>query len=233
MPNAFRHELKYFLSPVQYQVLSRLLQAVLSPDPNGDENHEYHIRSLYFDDVFDSALYDKVNGVRDRNKYRIRIYNFSDRNIRFECKSKVENYIAKRSISISRELCEQMIAGDPAGLENTSSGLLRDVYREMRLNLLKPVVIVDYVREAYIHPAEDVRITFDKQLRSGLASSDLFNPKLPTVPPLDADPVILEVKFNRFLPAHIGQLLEQGAGWATRSAVSKYCICRQWEGKEY
>ena len=43
--------------------------------------------------------------------------------------------------------------------------------------------IVDYLREAYLHPAEEVRITFDMQLRTGLNSIDLFNPYIPTVPP--------------------------------------------------
>lgn len=229
-----RHELKYFISKRQYLVLSDLLSKLLWPDENGDENNEYHIRSLYFDTVFNQALTEKIAGVADRNKYRIRIYNHSDSFIRMECKSKINTYIAKRGSKISRDLCEQLIAGDPSGLENSDSGLLRDVFREMRLNLLKPVVIVDYVREAYRHPAEDIRITFDKQLRSGLGQTDIFNPQLPVFPPLpDPDQCILEVKFNRVLPSYISDVLSQAVGWACKSAISKYTICRQYEGKEY
>jgi hypothetical protein len=228
-----RHEQKYYISRTQYQVLSRMLKSVLHPDPNADENNEYHIRSLYFDTVFDSALRDKISGVSDRDKYRIRIYNHSDRMIRMECKSKFNVYISKRSVQISRDLSEQLIAGDPTGLENTSSGLLRDVFREMRLRLLKPVVIVDYVREAYLHPAEDIRITFDKQLRTGLFSNDLFNPALPTIPVFPRDEIILEVKFNRILPQYISDILSTAAGWSTRSAISKYTLCRTYEGKDY
>ena len=66
-----RHELKFFISPIQYQVLSRTLKATLNPDPNGDENNQYHIRSLYFDTAYDSALYDKINGTANRDKYRM------------------------------------------------------------------------------------------------------------------------------------------------------------------
>lgn len=228
-----RHELKYFITRPQYEVLSRVLRAALSRDEHSDEKGEYHIRSLYFDSIFDDALTDKVAGVRDRDKYRIRIYNCSDSFIRMECKSKYGNYIAKRQAVISRDLCEQLITGDPTGLENTSSGLLREVFREMRLNLLRPVVIVDYVREAYMHPVEEVRITFDKQLRTGLFSHDLFNPDLPTVPPLAADQVILEVKFNRFLPQYIKELLSLSTGWTYQNAISKYVLCRRFEGKEF
>ena len=229
-----RHELKYYVSQSQYQVLSRLLAKMLWPDAHADENYEYHIRSLYFDTVFDDALRDKISGVAERDKYRIRIYNYSDSIIRMECKSKIGTYISKRSAVISRDLCEQLIAGDPAGLENTDSGLLRDVFREMRLHFLHPVVVVDYVREAYLHPAEEVRITFDKQLRSGLHLVDMFDPSLPVIPAMaDANQIIMEIKFNRVLPSYISQIISDAAGWASRSAISKYTICRQYEGKEY
>ena len=150
-----------------------------------------------------------------------------------ECKSKYNNYISKRSAPISRLVSEQIIAKDPSGLENTSSGLLRDMFREIRLSLLRPVVIVDYVREAYIHPAEEIRITFDKQLRTGLNSIDMYNKELPTIPVFSDDMMIMEVKFNRTLPPYISDILSLGAGWSTRSAISKYTLCRQYEGKNF
>ena len=229
-----RHELKFFITPGQYQVLSRMLRATLNPDPHGDENNQYHIRSLYFDTVFDSALYDKVNGTAERDKYRIRIYNFSDAMIRLECKSKYRDLISKRSVRISRDLAEQLISADPTGLDTTASGLVSDVFREMRTNLLHPVVIVDYLREAWLHPAEEVRITFDMQLRSGLNSIDLFNPHVPTVPPFDHEEIILEVKYNQVLPPYINNLLSFALrDGAARSAISKYVYCRRFEFKDF
>ena len=229
-----RHELKFFISPLQYQVLSRTLKATLNPDPNGDENNQYHIRSLYFDTAYDSALYDKINGTANRDKYRIRIYNFSDQMIRLECKSKFRDLISKRSVRITRDLAEQLISADPTGLESTASGLVSDTFREMRTNLLHPVVIVDYLREAYLHPAEEVRITFDMQLRSGLNSVDMFNPYLPTVPPFAHDEIILEVKYNQVLPPYIASLLTYALrDGACRSAISKYVYCRRFEFKDF
>ena len=227
-----RHELKFFVSPEQRFLLSRALDRVLDRDPNGDENNEYAIRSLYFDTVWNSALHDKLDGVQNRDKYRIRIYNYSDRVIKLECKTKIGSLISKRSLTIPRDLCEQLMAGDPSGLETTRSGLLSDVYREMTVNLLRPVVLVDYVREAYLHPAEEVRITFDKRLRSGLRSIDLFDPDVPTVPPFEHDETILEVKYNRSLPPYIRSLLNTYAPNAVSSAISKYTWCRVFEELE-
>lgn len=227
-----RHEQKYFINEMQYFVLSGILDQTLQRDPNGDEYNEYQIRSLYFDTVWNTALYDKIDGDQNRDKYRIRIYNFSDKIIKMECKTKIGSLISKRSQTIPKLLCEQLIAGDPTGLETTRSGLLNDVYREMTVNLLRPAVIVDYVREAYLHPAEEVRITFDKQLRSGLRSTDIFNPNLPTVPPFDNNEIILEVKYNRVLPPYIRDLLSTYCPNAQQSAISKYTWCRRFEELE-
>lgn len=226
-----RHELKYHITPAEMTVLRNVLTPLMQLDPNGNENNEYHIRSLYFDTINDDALEEKIAGVGNRKKYRMRIYNFSDKVIKLECKSKYGDLISKQSVSIPRELADQLIAGDPDGLQRMRHPLLHDVYREMQTRLLRPVVIVDYVREAYIHPAQDVRITFDKQLRTGLYSSDMFNAKLPTFPVFD-DPVeILEVKYNEFLPVYIQSVLSGVT--AQRSAVSKYTWCRRYENKEY
>ncbi len=224
-----RHELKFFINERQYFVLSGILDQVLQRDPNGDEYNEYHIRSLYFDTIFNNALFDKMDGVQNRDKYRIRIYNFSDRIIKLECKTKVGSLISKRSLTIPRLLCEQLMAGDPAGLETTRSGLLQDMYREMTIHLLRPVVLVDYVREAYLHPAEEVRITFDKQLRTGLWSRSLFDPNVPTIPPFDNNEIILEVKYNRILPSYIRDILNTYCQGACPSAISKYTWCRRFE----
>ena len=226
-----RHELKYHITPAELTVLRGVLAPVMQLDPNGNENNEYHIRSLYFDTINDDALDEKIAGVGNRKKYRIRIYNFSDRVIKLECKSKYGDLISKQSVSIPRELAEQLIAGDPDGLQRMRHPLFHDVYREMRTRLLRPAVIVDYVREAYIHQAEEVRITFDKQVRTGLYSVDMFNPQIPTYPVFD-DPVeILEVKFDEFLPGYLQSILSGVT--AQRSAISKYTWCRRYENKEY
>ena len=188
-----RHELKFFINEM------RQLDRVLWRDPNGDVNNEYHIRSLYFDTIFNDAYFDKMDGDQNRDKYRIRIYNMRDTNIKLECKTKVGSLISKRSLGIPRDLAEQ---------------------------------IIDYVREAYLHPAEEVRITFDKQLRSGMNSIDLFNPAVATVPPFDNNDIILEVKYNQVMPPYIRDLLNYYCPNALSSAISKYTWCRRFEAME-
>ena len=226
-PLPLRHEQKYYISQGDAAYLSTLLRHTMQRDKHADRNGEYHIRSLYFDDCFNSAMSDKLDGVMHRHKYRIRIYNFSDRIIRLERKSKQGDYISKLSCGISRELAEQIIAGNPYGLETVNHPLIQDVYRMMTTKLLRPAVIVDYVREAYIHPCEETRVTLDKQLRTGYLSFDLFNPQLPTYPRLDQNQVILEIKYNRRFPEYILPITSSIP--AQRSAISKYTLCRRYE----
>ena len=222
-----RHELKYFINPAELDALRHRLRGTLRMDRHCVNGRPYLIRSLYFDDIEDSAFYDKQAGVMHRDKYRIRIYRYSDKEIFLERKRKLGELIQKSSVQITRRLCDQLIDGSPAGLYKSANPLLQDMYVQMRTRLLRPRVLVDYAREAYLHPAEDVRITFDLSLRSGLASRDLFNPDLPMVCPHDRNVEILEVKFNNYLPGHIAALLNGVE--AERSAVSKYILCRRFE----
>ena len=222
-----RHELKYFINPAELEALRKRLRGVLAMDEHCVDGRPYAIRSLYFDDIDDSAFLDKQAGVMHRDKYRIRIYNFSDKAIFLERKRKMGDLIQKSSVQITRRLCDQLVDGNPSGLFKAQNPLLQDMYVQMRTRLLRPRVIVDYEREAYIHPAEDVRITFDMKLRTGLASRDLFNASLPTVCPHDRNVEILEVKFDDYLPDHINAVLHGVE--AERSAVSKYILCRRYE----
>ncbi|MBR1708205.1 MAG: polyphosphate polymerase domain-containing protein [Clostridia bacterium] len=226
-----RHELKFLITPAELSVLRSIISPLMQHDPNGGPTNEYLIRSLYFDTINDDALEEKIAGVGNRKKYRIRIYNFSDKVIKLECKSKYGDLISKQSVSIPRDLADQLIAGDPEGLQRMRHPLLHDVFREMRTRLLRPAVIVDYVREAYILDAEEVRITFDKQIRTGLNCFDMFDGSIPTYPVFD-DPVeVLEVKYDEFLPSYLQTALS--CVTAQRSAVSKYTWCRRYENREY
>lgn len=86
-PLKYRNELKFFVNIHQYQIIRQRLRNLVTYDQHAGLGGEYHIRSLYFDDINNKALYEKLAGVRDRVKYRIRIYNVTDDTIHFEKKS--------------------------------------------------------------------------------------------------------------------------------------------------
>lgn len=223
----YRHELKYYISHMEYQRLSRICAGILSRDPHAGPTGEYHIRSLYFDDYKDSAMKEKIDGVEKRDKYRIRIYNYSDRVIKLECKHKEGSSVQKTSVSLTREECSRLIDGDYRFLLHHPRASARRMYIAFATLHLKPKVIVDYVREAYLFALEDVRITFDKDIRTALYATDLFDPTLPTYPAQTDYDMVMEVKFNEYLPSHIRTIIQSVA---QRSAISKYCLSRRYEG---
>jgi hypothetical protein len=219
-----RHELKYHLTFLQYRILSRKLAAVLKLDPHAGDDGRYHIRSLYFDDFRNSAFFDKLAGVPTRKKYRMRIYNFCDDFIKFERKSKFNEYVFKESAVLSREEADRIIHGDVAFLADSESQLLRCFYLECRRNLLHPVVLVDYLREAYVHPVGNVRVTFDIGLRTGLGPVSFFDRGTSTVAAYEEPGVILEVKFDSVLPEVVRGLFSENI--RPRSAIGKFAMCR-------
>ena len=228
MAGKFRHELKYYINMAAYYELRHRLSTILSPDENADEETgDYHIRSLYFDDWEESSLMTKIAGSDDREKFRVRIYNMEDTVIRLERKIKKDQYILKHSCAITRKEFDMLINGDGSFLLQKNKLPAGAVYFAMRNKGLRPVTVVDYVREAYIHPIEDVRITFDKDLRAGVNDFNIFDKHLFTIPMLDKGIMVLEIKFNQFLPGYIRRAFDGIT--AIQSAVSKYVICRKYD----
>lgn len=224
----FRHELKYYINYRDYAVLRHALRVIMKPDPHSDENGRYSIRSMYFDDLDDNTVREKLEGVENRNKYRIRVYNKGkDGVIRFEKKIKRGQFIAKQSFLLSENEYIAMMQGDIGFLLKRKEPLAREMYTKMRSDGFRPKVIVDYEREAYIVDIERTRITFDMNVRGSTIVNDIFD-DTPTIPAIDNGTMILEIKFNKFLPEHIRHVL--GIMEAPqRSAASKYVLCRKYD----
>lgn len=225
----FRHELKFEISEGEYKILSGRLKRALKPDKFAARNNgEYLIRSLYYDDPFDSCLSEKADGIQVRDKYRIRIYNYSDQVIKLERKHKDGAYIQKSSLSLSRPECDALLRGNYGFLLKRPEPFAKQMFGIIRTMHLEPKVIVDYTREPYVYPVEDVRITFDKNIRTAYRSTDIFNPDVITYPSTDfKKDMILEVKFNRFLPTYVRSLIQMDS--SLHVASSKYLLSRRYE----
>lgn len=147
--------------------------------------------------------------------------------IKLECKHKSNGYIKKQSVNLSRKEYEQLMMGRRGFLLNRPEPFAKRMYLEFTQRALKPAVIVDYTREPFVFPMEDVRITFDKDIRTAYRATDMFDANLPTYPVIDGGDMVLEVKFNRFLSTYVRSLLQLER--CQRSAISKYVLCRKFE----
>lgn len=217
--------MKYYINVFDYLALRQKVSSLLTLDENSTSADGYGISSLYFDGIHNHSLFDKNNGVFQREKYRIRIYNGSDQKISLERKSKYGDFICKESAPLTYPEYKAILDGDPDVLANKTHPLLIDFYAALKYRGFLPKVIVDYIREAYIYEHGNVRITFDKRLAAGVNGIDLFDENLIYEEMLLPEQTILEVKFDQFLPDSIRQIVQPEK--IVRSAISKYVICRE------
>lgn len=217
-----RHELKHYINVSDYLQLRARLQVVAQLDKNAGADGGYKIRSLYFDNYTDKAVIEKLAGHSKREKFRLRFYDDNRSLIKLEKKSKANHLCYKRSALISDEQCEDLLLGNYECLNIPDNLLFMELYSKMRYQNLRPVTIVDYHREAYIYQAGNVRVTFDSDIRVSNSVADFLNPKLVTIPAANA--IILEIKYDGFLPDVIRDVLH--IGWRKQSEFSKYLVAR-------
>lgn len=220
-----RHELKFIITPVQYHLLRSRIRPFLRQDENAGEDGDYFIRSIYFDSWQYRGFHEKNMGIDSRKKYRLRFYNGDATYCSLECKQKKGTRIKKQSIRLSKEEVDLMLTGESQKIleENGQiSNLLTELALLMKGEGFRPQVVVDYLREAYVYPISNVRITFDKQLAAGTITDCMTKQRcMPHILP-DGN-MILEVKYDEYLPEHISQILASIR--PVQTAASKYVMC--------
>lgn len=208
MIDVSRRELKYLMQTAQAARLGRRASEVMQSDPNNGAEG-YKVRSLYFDSLYDSDFEEKVSGSDRRKKIRLRIYDMSSEVIKLELKEKEGNAQRKRSLSLSREEAQKMIQGEYTFLISRREPVARWLYTYMTMHCCRPKCIVEYRRRAFLEPINDIRITFDSELKATEAGMGFFDRELMLYPVAPPGEVTMEVKYNRFLYTHIKELLNQ------------------------
>lgn len=221
----FRHEVKHDVSKLDMLILRQRLRAVMKPDSNAVDGR-YDIRSLYFDNLEDKALREKINGVNTREKYRIRLYNGDTSLVRLERKFKFSGLGSKTAVPLTAEQAQAIAGGDISWMRDCTDEVLLGFYTRMRNERLAPKVIVDYTREPFVFEPGHVRVTLDYNIRTGLGCTDFLNPGCVTVPVKDS-PCILEVKWDHFLPDVIRNAVQLEGRRC--GSFSKYAVCRMYD----
>ncbi len=220
----FRHEIKHYINYSDYLAIRSRLKHIAKTDSHANQDGQYKIRSIYFDNYNDKVLAEKILGFNKRSKFRIRFYNDDASFIRLEKKSKINGLCNKTSTSITKEQCEAIISGKYEFLRESEKALFNELYLAIKEQLLRPKTIVDYIREAYIYDVGNVRVTFDIGVRTGISSTNLFEKDLPTVDVVRNNVIILEIKYDEFLPEIISHAIQLNDRRA--AAISKYAMCR-------
>ena len=218
----YRHEWKHEINYADMITLRTRLSAVMKRDKHA-VNGAYRIRSLYFDNISDKALREKIDGVNIREKFRIRYYNGDTSFIVLEKKSKINGLCAKESCQISAEEAQKIVDGNLGWMVDSGRPLCQELYSKIMSQGLKPKTIVDYTRDPFVFAPGNVRVTIDYNIRTGAFRTDFLNPETLTLPAGNS-PIILEVKWDEYLP----DIIKDAVSIPGRrvSAFSKYAQCR-------
>lgn len=218
----YRHEWKYELDHGSLLAVRQRLSAVAKRDPHAIGG-TYRIRSLYFDNANDKVLREKIDGVNRREKFRFRYYNENPSFIRLEKKSKINGLCRKESVVLKQEQIQALLDGDDTWMLSGGDELVKELYVKVKRQMLRPKVIVDYVREPFVYAPGHVRVTLDSNIRTGMSWEAFLNPNAVTLPAGETI-AVLEVKWDEFLPDIIRDAVQTGGCLA--GSFSKYAACR-------
>lgn len=219
----YRHEYKFLVSSVHLRILAAKIAPFLRLDKNQKRDY-YTVTSVYFDDIDNRLLQENFDGVDNRSKYRMRVYDNDFSLIKLEKKSKVNGLTRKESVIIYENECEMLLSGnipDPSSCKET---LKKELFAQMRMQGMIPKSVVEYDRTAYIYPIGNVRITFDMNIRGSLRCIDFSKQTIDSVPLLPSNLHILELKYDELLPQFIYDLLD--CENLQQTAFSKYVYSR-------
>jgi hypothetical protein len=223
MVEVLRREEKYPLSVIDMSNYKAKFSAILMPD-KFSANGSYMVRSLYFDTPDDKDFFDKLKEQNLRRKIRLRIYSPYDTKAKLELKQKENIFQKKRSLTISREDAVELINSNYSVLLKYDDDFAREIYSIMCMYAYKPKSIVEYQRYALMAKENNIRLTFDSEIRATESSFDLFSENLPLNPVFPKDKVVFEVKYDKFLLGYISDIVSTIN--VKNITSSKYCLSR-------
>lgn len=222
MKEGLRHEYKYLISAADARLLKLRLKHIMDPDPHAGPTGRYTIRSLYFDDLAHSALDEKLDGICLRSKYRIRMYNYKPEYLKLEKKEKLGSLTRKTAQTIAlRDALRLQYRNIPQTPD--ISTLQGELAAKVRNSGVRPMVLVDYDRTPFVCADGNTRITLDENLRTRPYEANLLASPAAMIPVLERGQVILEVKFDDFLPGYLSDALRDIP--KVNLAISKFALC--------
>jgi len=230
-----RLEYKYLIPASGFEKIRSEMLPYLKLDEYADrkDKKEYTVRSIYFDNPRWQYYIDKIEGLKDRKKLRVRGYNdsFGESLIFLEIKRKNQGFISKnRSPLLYGDLPKILETG------NSKEYIFNSVSNSRSLNdaekflyyytndHLSPTILITYEREPFYYKFDkNLRITFDKNLRflSFPEYDDLFEEE--DLQKALKNYVILEIKFTCSFPSWMQNILTRYD--LQRRPISKYTIC--------
>ena len=222
-----RYEFKYILNQSLKNQIEEELSYFMQLDPfvQKCKDKKYVVRSLYFDDPFNTFYYEKTDGLMHRQKFRVRTYATEynqDIPLMLEVKGRYNNFVYKHRIKLEHNSID---IGDMfrllLPLEKIDNPIAKQfIYDKYRKNI-RPVMLIDYQRRAYKSKYDqEFRVTFDGELYA-TQTKELFPKDSIYRRKLIDGYTIMEVKFLKHVPLWFHRIILKYE--LNRTSISKYC----------
>lgn len=194
-----------------------------------NSNNKYLVKSLYFDNLSHTNFYEKVDGVNFRKKFRLRTYSNAlnkSTDVFLEIKGRNQDKVFKKRTkinSVDTDYFTTKINTNYLLKKYQNNEIVTDFVFDVLRKRVKPMVLVDYQRKPFINKyGLYFRLTFDSELITS-KTTYLFNDKN-FINPIKwkPDSTILEVKFERSLPAWFNRIVQSYS--LEKRSISKFVV---------
>lgn len=232
-----RFEFKYLVDTATKDEIKKYIQPYVIPDPyvENTKNKSYEVVSLYFDSPLFYYYHEKMDGVENRKKIRLRTYRndgkLSD-NCFFEIKRKHDAVVLKDRFRFSTQQYINLAKCDnpfPVVLldgDKTGEKIINEFEVEKYKHSISPRLLVIYEREPFLGKYnKNFRVTFDSNIKAVESDNLLYegsdfkdiswNQDLRGL-------TVMEIKFTGVLPSYIKDVVQKFD--LERTAFSKYCF---------
>lgn len=199
-----RFEFKYLVSTEQKNKIIKQIQPFMYLDPFVTSGSSYLITSLYLDSPSLTFYRQNEAGLPDRKKIRFRYYDNNKKIIFKEIKRKSQDIVYK----------DRVLSDGPP-----DSPVETEIKQLTRLLHLQPTLWINYVRQPWIDPKNNLRITFDSDINTTSAKQQ-FSQETKWFKKILPGYNIMELKFDGKLPWQIFNIISKHS--LIREALSKY-----------
>ena len=226
-----RFEFKYILREDVCGRIEKELSHFMTPDPfvASQENHNYIVRSLYYDDPAFSSYHQKADGMLLRSKFRLRTYT---NNPKASCATYLEIKGRYNSLVFKHRAGFNSADGSKAFVNCASttneiinsikdSSVAEKFLFELARRKIEPIMLIDYNRRPYVSKNDpDFRLTLDDRLH-GTMTNQLFPSHLQTRRQLLPGYTVMEIKFKNSIPLWFHRIIQNYG--LERTPISKVC----------
>ena len=225
-----RYEFKYFLTNSIAQEIKHHASKFMLLDSFASirSNKSYLVKSIYFEDPFNSNFDEKINGYRIRKKFRLRFYDKKMENGPVFLETKGRNLDRTYKIRAKINLSDLEIIKQQKFVYNLipkypKSIPIQDFVFEFYKKNLRPKILIDYERQPYINKhGLYFRLTFDQNLSCTKLNNKITKNISNNSIECKSGFTILEVKFERSIPLWFHRIIQSYN--LRRQSISKFVL---------